>query len=123
MSFTQLFNTVIVVSISAFGFNDIISFYDNPSADFALHLLYLVPIYYSLLTVSRLNLRSTIWMRKVLVLMAVVVLIINPFIIVPILNVLAIGCVIGLFLFLGCYFGQCSHVKPVSKAHISVQLL
>jgi len=71
------FNLLILSSIVIYSIYDLVSFYNRPSADFSLHLLYLIPTYYGLLTVSKEKLSSFVWINRLLTLMAIAVTLIH----------------------------------------------
>ncbi|MBO1897539.1 hypothetical protein HNW13_017520 [Shewanella sp. BF02_Schw] len=80
MTFTQRFNAFILLLVSYFSISDVISFYNAPSADFAYHLLYLLPVYFGLLTVTSKNLNSIVWRNKLLGLMLIALAVNHPYI-------------------------------------------
>ena len=80
MTFTQRLNAFILLLVSYFGISDVTSFYNAPAADFAYHLLYLLPVYFGLLTVTTKNLNSIVWRNKLLGLLLIALAVNHPYI-------------------------------------------
>jgi len=93
-------NVFILAVIVFYSVFDLLSFYNSPASNFALHLLYLIPTYYGLMTVSYQNLKSSIWINRLLCMMLFAVTInyasvISPIHIILISSLLALSFVIG----------------------------